>query len=121
LIKGKASLRSNQVSENTVSLTCRKLLKIKRITRMKSRTKHRINPDSKSAILTVALTETKAKLIKKGARFCKVDLEEYVVSALSYRTVEILSEKKGFLESIRYRKLFFEALDGVDQKKRMLK
>ncbi len=88
---------------------------------MKSRTKHRINPDSKSAFLTVALTETKAKLIKEGARFCKVDLEEYVVYALSYRTVEILSKKKGFLESIRYRKLFFEALDGVDQKKRMLK
>ncbi len=85
---------------------------------MKSRTKYRINPDAKSVILAVALTETKAKLIIEGARFHKMDLEEYVVSALSYRTVEILSEKKGFLESIRYRKLFFEALDEVDQKKR---
>ena len=88
---------------------------------MKSRTKHPVNPVAKPVILEIALTETKAKLIKEGARFHKMDLEEYVVSALSYRTVEVLSEKKGFLESIRYRKLFFEALDEVDQKKRMLK
>ncbi len=88
---------------------------------MKSFTKHPVNPIAKPVILEIALTDTKAKLIKEGARFHKMDLEEYVVSALSYRTVEILSEKKGFLKSIRYRKLFFEALDGIDQKKRMLK
>lgn len=42
---------------------------------MKSRTKYRINPDAKSVILAVALTETKAKLIIEGARFHKMDLE----------------------------------------------
>lgn len=88
---------------------------------MKSHPKHPINPDAKPVILEIALTETIAKLIIEAARFNKMDLEEYVVSALSYRTVEVLSEKKGFLKSIRYRKLFFEALDGVDQKKRKLK
>lgn len=88
---------------------------------MKSHTKHPINLVAKPVILEIALTKTKAKLIEEGARFHKMDLEEYVLSALSYRTVEVLSEKKDFLESIRYRKLFFEALDGIDQKEGMLK
>lgn len=84
---------------------------------MKSHTKHPIDPVAKLVILEIALTETKAKLIKEGARFRSVDLLEYIVSALSYRTVEVLSEKKAFLESNRSRKLFFEVLDAVDQKK----
>ncbi len=88
---------------------------------MKSHTKLSINPVTKPVILEIALTETRAKLIEEGAHFHKMDLEEYVVSALSYRTVEILSEKKGFFESIRYRKLFFEVLDEVDQKRRAQK
>ncbi len=88
---------------------------------MKSLTKHPVNPIAKPVILEIALTENKTKLIKEGARFHKMGLEKYVVSALSYRTVEVLSEKKGFLESTRYRKLFFEVLEEVDQKKRMLK
>jgi hypothetical protein len=73
---------------------------------MKSQKINPINPVAKPVILEIALTETKAKLIEEGARFHKMDLQEYVVSALSYRTVEILSEKKGFLESIRYRNFF---------------
>jgi uncharacterized protein (DUF1778 family) len=85
---------------------------------MKSHTKHPINPVAKQDILEIALTKTKAKLIRDGARFRGVDLQEYVISALSYRTVEVLSEKTGFLESNRYRKLFVEVLDEVDQNMR---
>lgn len=78
---------------------------------MKPRIKRSSSPVAQSVSHTIELTETQAKLIEEGSRFFKMNLQEYMVSAVTYRTVEILSSKKGFLKSKRYRKLFLEALE----------
>ncbi len=71
-------------------------------------------PDIKLTSFTVQLGKTQQQIVKEAARFQKMDLIKHMTACLTYRSVEILCAKKGFLRSARYKRLFCEVID-LDQ------